>query len=228
MQSIAPRYILLGGCFLAFGASFTNVGFLIEAGTSVSHLTGDIGRLGMDLAGEWAEQGRNAILLSAAAAGFFLGALGAGFFLHHPQLELKKPYGRIVAGIGGLFLAGYWILGYSYPGAIFLGGLACGLQNALATKFRGSVLRTTHVTGLLTDLGVLAGMKLRGHQVENWRLWVPFALTIAFLLGAFACGVCVLRFELPWLLISGLAYFLGALGWSVLKRTLFRDVIPGR
>lgn len=221
MQAIAPRFVLLGGCFLAFGASFTNVGFLIEAGTSVSHLTGDISRFGVDLAGEGWSFTQNLFLLGAATAGFVGGAVFSGLLLHHPQLEFAKPYGRIISGIGILFLGAYLFLNYSLASSIFLGAFACGIQNALATKYRGSILRTTHVTGLMTDFGVLLGMRLRGHKVENWRIGVPFYLTVAFFSGAVAGGFVVLWLELPWLLLAGLSYLAGGVIWSVLKRTVF-------
>jgi|GEM_PF-5134493 len=48
----------------------------------------------------------------------------------------------------------------------FPSGNACGFQNALATHY-GLVLRTTHVTGLLTDLGTNLGMRLRGHRYSR-------------------------------------------------------------
>ena len=43
------KIILAGGCCLAFGGAFANVGVVLETGVSVSHLTGDISRLSMNL-----------------------------------------------------------------------------------------------------------------------------------------------------------------------------------
>lgn len=43
------KIILGGGCCLAFGGAFANVGVVLETGGSVSHLTGDISRLSMEL-----------------------------------------------------------------------------------------------------------------------------------------------------------------------------------
>lgn len=40
--------------------------------------------------------------------------------------------------------------------------LACGLQNALTSKYSGNVIRTTHLTGATTDLGIAFGHILRG------------------------------------------------------------------
>ena len=35
-----------------------------------------------------------------------------------------------------------------------------GLQNAIVTKLSGAVIRTTHVTGMLTDIGIDLGRRL--------------------------------------------------------------------
>ncbi|EDY82818.1 conserved hypothetical protein [Verrucomicrobiia bacterium DG1235] len=160
-------------------------------------------------------------MVCAATVGFVLGALMSGLLLHHPQLELEKPYGRIVSGIGILLVGAFWVESFSVTGAIGIAGFACGLQNALATKYRGSVLRTTHLTGLLTDLGVMLGMKIRGHTLENWRIGVPLFLSLSFFVGAVCGAFAVLKFELPWLAIAGVAYVLGGLIWSVVKRRIW-------
>merc|ERR1719238_706177 len=41
--------------------------------------------------------------------------------------------------------------------ARYVAAVACGLQNGLATHWGGAVIRTTHVTGLFTDVGLLTG-----------------------------------------------------------------------
>merc|ERR1712151_184982 len=44
--------------------------------------------------------------------------------------------------------------------AIYVAAAACGLQNGMATHWGGAVVRTTHVTGLFTDVGLLLGRLL--------------------------------------------------------------------
>jgi uncharacterized membrane protein YoaK (UPF0700 family) len=41
--------------------------------------------------------------------------------------------------------------------AIILLCFSMGLQNAMITKISGSVIRTTHLTGLVTDIGIAMG-----------------------------------------------------------------------
>lgn len=217
MRHIAPKYILMAGCTLAAAASFVNVFFLLQTGASVSHLSGDLARLAADLiSGEEAYRKQFALVL-LATLGFVCGAVASGYLMHHPVLELERPYGRLLAGIGLVFLAAFAAEQHIPALAVCLGGLGCGMQNAMATKYRGVILRTTHVTGLLTDFGATVGMKLRGHMVERWKIEVPLFLSIAYFLGAMIGSLLFFHTNLKGLLIAGLAYLVGGLSWAVFR-----------
>jgi uncharacterized membrane protein YoaK (UPF0700 family) len=104
----------------------------------------------------------------------------------------------------------------------FLAAWACGMQNALATRYHGVILRTTHITGLLTDLGQLLGMRLRGHPIELWKITTPLLLSLAFASGAAMGAIFNLRTNVPVTLVCGSTYVIGGIVWSVIKR-----LIPG-
>jgi len=110
--------------------------------------------------------------------------------------------------------------------AVGLGGVGCGLQNALATHYRGLVLRTTHVTGLLTDMGTNLGMRLRGHAVPLWKIAIPGLLVLSFLLGSGFGGMLVYLWQVPFLLCLAPLYLLGGLVWSIAKRSASRQRAP--
>lgn len=221
MSSISPRHVLTGGCLLSFGASFVNIGFLASVGVSVSHLTGDMSRLAWNLVAVEPGHLRTLSLVATATLGFIAGATAAGYLLHHPELEIQKPYGRTLTAIGLLLALSHFSLTHSAIFAIFLGSLACGAQNALATRYRGIILRTTHVTGLLTDLGATLGMRLKGHHIESWKILAPLALSLAFFIGSVAGGALALYGSIPWLLCSGVGYAAGGTAWSLIKRQYF-------
>lgn len=219
MRPITPSQIVFGGCLLAFGASFLNTGFLLANGTSVSHLTGDIARIGSGITSLGHADGFHILNVTTATLGFISGAIFSGFLLHHPTLELSKPYGRILSALGlALILAHYAYSDFPIL-SIAIASAVCGAQNALASRYRGVVLRTTHLTGLFTDFGIHLGMKLRGHQIEGWKFSIPIFITFSFLLGAMASSAFVLKDPGHWLLATGIAYLLGGMTWSVYKRT---------
>ena len=106
MFTTHPKWIVMGGCILAFLSAATNAGFLIQLGTSVSHLTGDVSKVAVDAVRGSHEMAVDAIRLAIAAVSFVCGAVGAGYFIHHPNLDLDRPYGRSVSCIGLCLLGG--------------------------------------------------------------------------------------------------------------------------
>lgn len=68
----------------------------------------------------------------------------------------------------------------------YCASVACGLQNAMAGTYSGSVLRTTHVSGMFTDLGAAFGHLLRGAAVDWIRVRLYGVLVGSFVLG----GIC--------------------------------------
>ncbi len=54
--------------------------------------------------------------------------------------------------------------GENKDSAVLITSFAMGLQNALFTNFSGAVVRTTDVTGLMTDIGLIIGHYVRGKE----------------------------------------------------------------
>ncbi len=218
MRDARPVLVLAGGSALAFLAAAVNVGFMVRLGTSVSHLTGDLSRFALDTVDIDRDSASALWQLAAALVGFVLGATLSGYFIHHPTLELTRPYGRSITAIGGLLLLSHPLMRLQPHLSLLLAAAACGYQNALATYYRGVILRTTHVTGLLTDLGVSMGMRLRHGEVERWKVVAPLWLCASFFAGALAGAALTLAVGEASVAILGGCYVLGGVAWSVLKR----------
>lgn len=217
---LSPHLLIIGGCLLSFGAAFANIGLLLQTGTSVSHLTGDISKLTINATHGDSESFQGLYAVSVATICFLLGAMTAGFFVHHPTLDFSRPYGRSITGIGFLFIAASFLVDSSELTSIGLAALGCGLQNALASHYRGLILRTTHLTGIFTDLGISIGMRLRGHEVAGWKIIVPACLTVSFCAGGYAAASLELaNFNTIW--IAGIGYCIAGLAWTIWKHELF-------
>jgi len=202
---------------LAFLAAAVNADFMIKLGVSVSHLTGDLSRITSEsirTGGHWT---RDASLLCVSVGGFVTGASISGFFIHHPRVEPGRPYGRCIAVVGILLIITTFVSNHSAIAACGLAALACGIQNALATHYRGIVLRTTHITGLLTDFGQLIGMRMSGHHVESWKLTTPLLLAISFGAGATIGSWLALATTMHVTLVAGILYLSGGLLRSAFK-----------
>jgi len=53
----------------------------------------------------------------------------------------------------------------------------------------GATVRTSHMTGIVTDLGILFGQRMRGKSVSLWRVQLLSALFAAFLCGGILAGI---------------------------------------
>lgn len=62
-----------------------------------------------------------------------------------------------------------------------------GIQNAASTRISGSRVRTTHVSGVATDIGVGLAMLIGSDVAEKAavfrRLWLHFSTMAAFAIG---------------------------------------------
>lgn len=210
------RVLMTGGCGLAFGAAFANTGMVLHAGTAVSHLTGDISNITIHIA-QWSPEVALKLLAACtAAAGFLCGAFIAGFAIHHPSLDFSRPYGRSITSMGVMFLCVSLMLErWALPG-IAIAAVACGMQNALATHYRGLVLRTTHLTGMFTDLGISLGMKVRGYDIASWKILMPASLIVSFCMGGLAAASLEMS-GIDSIRTVGIAYCIAGLSWSIRK-----------
>jgi uncharacterized membrane protein YoaK (UPF0700 family) len=58
-----------------------------------------------------------------------------------------------------------------------------GLQNAMASTYSGTLLRTSHLTGMFTDIGVAAGHWLRGLPIDLTRVKLSLLIITSFFVG---------------------------------------------
>ncbi len=181
MISKLPRWVWLCAWVLAFIAGIINVvGFMGFQHQAITHLTGNTSLLGESLAAlDWP-----AILHFAATIGSFVaGTALSGFIIQDSTLQLGRRYGV------ALFLEAI-LLGIAVPllnrqnaCGLYAAACACGLLNAMATTFSGTVVRTTHVSGMFTDLGISLGHGLRGLPVDAKRVRLCFLVISGFLAG---------------------------------------------
>jgi len=83
-----------------------------------------------------------------------------------------------------------------------------GLQNSLVTSVSNSKVKTTHLTGLFTDLGIeLSQLFFYKEPTQNKQLKLSIQLRLAiicfFFLGGFTAGVFYTKLQLKVLMIAG-------------------------
>lgn len=194
------KLVFLHWYLLSFNGGCINAGGLIAAGRFVSHVTGFATLFGVHVAhGEIAA----AIGISSVPIAFLIGATAAGLLIDR-QIHLgKKPhYDYVMFGsaacLGFSALAGLFgkfpNFGQNFPQQpsyllLVLLCLASGLQNAAITSSSGSSVRTTHLTGITTDLGlgIARRITLKGEDPRSKKENEANLLRIGTIIS-FACG----------------------------------------
>ncbi len=200
------------GVVLAVSAGYVNVVALGFFKLPVSHVTGSVSHVSIDIVDN---QGRDLALALSAIGGFWLGAVLSGAIIGNSSLLPGRRYGVALMLVGTMLAAATWCFISGSALGIGLAALACGLQNGMYSSYHGLILRTTHLTGVVTDLGVLVGHWLRHRQIEWWKVTLLSGILAAFLLGGIV-GALALRWlgaramgaAAAWSALAGLAYFI--------------------
>jgi uncharacterized membrane protein YoaK (UPF0700 family) len=187
MHRRLPHWALIGGALLAFIAGIINVvGYMGFRHEAVTHLTGTVTLLGISLANSGDTESLHwAIVIGS----FVMGAMLGGFMIGDRVLKLGRPYGAVLAIESILLFAAIPLLRNDNALGLYLASVACGLQNGMASSYSGAVLRTTHVSGSLTDIGIALGLMLRGKTADLVRLRICITLTCGFFAGCISGGL---------------------------------------
>lgn len=214
-----PRWIALGGAALALTSGYVNAtGYLGIAHRGVSHVTGQVTQLGIDLA---TADGISAARAATLVMAFFGGAALAGAMI--PTAEVtdasQQRYGLALIVESLLLGAGATMLAWDVGKPEWVIAAAMGLQNAMASTYAGAIVRTTHVTGITTDLGILLGRFVRGAPVEAGRVQLLALLFAAFLTGGVLGGAAFTELGRFTLVPPAIALAIAALVWLGLARS---------
>ncbi|MCE9609388.1 MAG: DUF1275 domain-containing protein [Chthoniobacter sp.] len=221
MISKLPRWIWAGAWALAFVAGVVNVvGLLGFEHQAVTHLTGTTSMLATALAA----LDTSAILhFAAMIASFVAGTVLSGFIIQDSTLQLGRRYGvallleSLLLGIAVPLLQRHSIFG------MYSASCACGLQNAMVSTYSGAVVRTTHISGMFTDLGIFLGHSLRGLPVDARRLRLCFLIISAFLCGGIAGAVAFHHFGYAALFIPSGLIAITALAYGAYQIRISRN-----
>ena len=187
------------GVSLAFVAGALNAGGFLAVGQYTSHMTGIVSSAADNIVLG------NAALVSAgllSLASFVAGAATTAGLVNYARRNGRQGIYTTPLLIEALLLLAFGLVGamlrrHEFIAVSLTAILLCyvmGLQNALITKISNSEIRTTHVTGLVTDMGMEIGKLLYWNRTAD----APGAPKVlanrrklhvnALLIGAFFCG----------------------------------------
>ena len=108
-----------------------------------------------------------------AVLSFLLGAATCAILVNHARRQRRQSEYALPLLLEAVFLLGFGLLGARLsrmpalfvPATVMLLCFIMGLQNAVITKLSKAVIQTTHVTGIVTDLGKLVARPLASDVV---------------------------------------------------------------
>lgn len=175
MSTAENRYLSLWVLLLSLVSGYTNVTAILRFELPVSHVTGTASNLALAISGREAFLGGRLLCLLIF---FLLGSGLAGIVFSSRRLEPKKRYGLILLAIS----LGVYLLRESSFLLYFL-SFVMGLQNSFFLGYRGHLIRSTHLTGYLSDLGFELGSLLIGKAKHSWKILFYFLSIVFFILG---------------------------------------------
>lgn len=187
---------------LAFQGGFINVGGLLTVHIFVSHVTGFSAHFSTQLIdGNIIKAGYFLLVPLFFLAGAFFSSLftevrkkknQSPVYIH--ILMLLSVLFLLVAGLGKVgFFGSFGEPFHNFSDFLLLSILAfsCGAQNAIFTHYSRSIIRTTHLTGITTDLGIgLAKSLISKEKTEDYYNKIRINLIISFIIGS-VCGAIV-------------------------------------
>ncbi len=187
MISKLPRWVWAGAWVLAFIAGMVNVvGFLGIKHQAVTHLTGTTSMLAAAVAQLDYPAMRH---LAAALGSFLVGTILSGFIIQDTALQLGHRYGVALLLESLMLCAAVPLIQHGSDFGFYSAACACGLQNAMMSTFSGAVVRTTHISGMFTDLGIFLGHAIRGLPVDPQRIRLCFLIITGFFTGGVASAL---------------------------------------
>jgi uncharacterized membrane protein YoaK (UPF0700 family) len=176
--------------YLAFVAGAANAGGFLAVRQYTSHMSGIVSAMADGLA-VWSLP--LVVHGLAAVLSFLCGAFVTTLLIRWARArELESEYALpliveaallVVFGLTGEEFAGGRVLG-----TVMLLCFTMGLQNAMITKISKSVIRTTHLTGMVTDIGIAMGRIASRAERETIANELTALRLLTSLVGLFFVG----------------------------------------
>lgn len=189
------------GISLAFIAGAANAGGFMAVHRYTSHMSGVVSSLADDLVlGDFLSVAIGFGAVAAFAAGAAYSAILINWGRHHrTHSEYAYPLLWEAALLCCFGLMGGYLQNLSgfVPVTVFLLCFIMGLQNAIITKISKAEIRTTHMTGMVTDMGIEIGKMIYINLGRESPHYKPvhadrkrFGLLLSLVGAFFVGGLC--------------------------------------
>lgn len=181
------------------GGLVSMVTFVSFIHNSVGYVTGNISFAAVAIANGNLTEFRSFFW---ALIAFLAGSILSGIIIPVDNVERGSNYNfALILEIICIMIGGIG-LQFEVVSTKYLLAIAMGIQNGLTTYYGKSIIRTTHMTGTMTDLGIILGHWVRGNRIEKWRIVIYLSLLTGFFFGSVIGAVGYKYFGYGVLLLS--------------------------
>ena len=156
---------------------------------SSTHMTGSLTNISYSL---FELDFQKAGILFAFILLFLLGGIISGYIFSNRQFGQGRAYGILLILVAVILIFAELFIENRYIVTSIV-VIVSGTQNGLNITYNEITIRTTHMTGYLSDIGRLVGLRLNGKSIEVSKLIYLILAVVVYFLG----GVTAIFLSLP-------------------------------
>ncbi|MCI6272812.1 MAG: DUF1275 domain-containing protein [Erysipelotrichaceae bacterium] len=175
-------FLIYALCILA---GFLNISTILIFSVNSSHYTGNITKLVLNFYNHKYEM---FFYILGSFITFMFGGIICGILFHEKQFKSMKRYGLLLVILGSVYMLILFFKNSILT--LFYTTFLLGLQNGMYMFYKHILIRTTHFTGYLSDMGFSIGRIFMGHKEDIDLLKFYLISILSFITG------CIIAFNL--------------------------------
>lgn len=213
--------MLIWICVLSFIGGYVDVYGMLTVAFPLTHFTGSVAKLALE--GFEIRIDKEVFQLAVALFFFILGNIIAGLLIGERQFSFRKRYGIVYITIGILVFTMFQLF-HGDKSFAYLLSIGIGVQNGLFITYKGILVRTSHLTGAISDLGVYIGYLLRGKHFDTWKIFYYTLSLFSFFFGGITSKLMYDIYGKQSVYAVSVGYILIGVSYLFLRKKLERNL----